>query len=105
MTLGSYRRWSAIYYAVALFLIRAEHPDLIDKYREPGSLPQTTFAKLFADIGTDGDVRCAQIEDLLRHGPPVQALPFRAYLRADSVYMLQGSATDTQKTQTATSLL
>ena len=67
-----------IYYAVALFLqVRAEHPDLIEKHRGPGSLllrprldTQATFAKLFADIGIDGDVRYARIEDLLRHGPP-----------------------------------
>ena len=53
-----------IYYAVALFLqVRAAHPDLIQKHRGPGSLlltprldTQATFAKLFADIGIDGDV-------------------------------------------------
>ena len=89
-----------IYYAVALFLqVRTEHPDLIDKHRGPGSLlltprldTQATFAKLFADIGIDGDVRYARIEDLLRHGPPapasitarhVQAL--RADLRAETL--------------------
>ena len=51
-----------------------------------------TFAKLFADIGIDGDVRYARVEDLLRHGLPapasitarhVQAL--RADLRADTL--------------------
>ena len=29
---------------------------------------QATFAKLFADIGVDGDIRCARVEELLRHG-------------------------------------
>ena len=89
-----------IYNAVALFLqVRAEHPDLIEKHRRPGSLlltprlnTQATFAKLFADIGIDGDVRYARIEDLLRHEPPapasitarhVQAL--RADLRAETL--------------------
>ena len=89
-----------IYYAVALFLqVRAAHPDLIQKHRGPGSLlltprldTQATFAKLFADIGIDGDIRYARIEDLLKHGPPapvsitarhVQAL--RADLRTETL--------------------
>ena len=89
-----------IYYAVALFLqVRAAHPDLIQKHRGPGSLlltprldTQATFAKLFADIGVDGDIRYARVEELLRHGPPapasitarhVQAL--RADLRAKTL--------------------
>ena len=89
-----------IYYAVALFLqVRAAHPHLIQKHRGPGSLlltprldTQATFAKLFADIGIDGDVRYARVDDLLRHGPPapasitarhVQAL--RADLRAETL--------------------
>ena len=99
-----------IYYAVALFLqVRAEHPDLIEKHRGPGSLlltprldTQGTFAKLFADIGIDGDVRYARIEDLLRHGPPapasitarhVQAL--RADLRAETLSHAAGLTSHT----------
>ena len=99
-----------IYYAVALFLqVRAEHSDLIDKHRGPGSLlltprldTQATFAKLFADIGIDGDVRYARIEDLLRHGPPapasitarhVQAL--RADLRAETLSHAAGLTSHT----------
>ena len=88
-----------VYYAVALFLqVRAAHPDLIQKHRGAGSLlltprldTQATFAKLFADIGVDGDIRYARVEELLRHGPPapasitrhVQAL--RADLRAETL--------------------
>ena len=99
-----------IYYAVALFLqVRAEHPDLIEKHRGPGSLlltprldTQATFAKLFADIGIDGDVRYARVEDLLRHGPPapasitarhVQAL--RADLRAETLSHAAGLTSHT----------
>ena len=70
-----------VYYAVALFLqVRAAHPDLIQKHRGAGSLlltprldTQATFAKLFADIGVDGDIRYARIEEVLRHGPPAPA--------------------------------
>ena len=70
-----------VYYAVALFLqVRAAHPDLIQKHRGAGSLlltppldTQATFAKLFADIGVDDDIRYARIEELLRHGPPAPA--------------------------------
>ena len=70
-----------VYCAVALFLqVRVAHPDLIQKHRGAGSLlltprlaRQGTFAKLFADIGVDGDIRYAQVEELLRHGPPAPA--------------------------------
>ena len=70
-----------VYYAVALFLhVRTAHPDLIQKHRGAGSLlltprldTQATFAKLFADIGVDGDIRYARIDELLRHGPPAPA--------------------------------
>ena len=99
-----------IYYAVALFLqVRAAHPDLIQKHRGPGSLlltprldTQATFAKLFADIGIDGDVRYARVDDLLRHGPPapasitarhVQAL--RADLRAETLSHAAGLTSHT----------
>ena len=63
---------------------------------------QATFAKLFADIGIDGDVRYARIEDLLRHGPPapasitarhVQAL--RADLRAETLSHAAGLTSHT----------
>ena len=99
-----------IYYAVALFLqVRTEHPDLIEKHQGPGSLlltprldTQATFAKLFADIGIDGDVRYARVEDLLRHEPPaptsitarhVQAL--RADLRAETLSHAAGLTSHT----------
>ena len=89
-----------VYCAVTLFLqVRTAHPDLIQKHRGPGSPlltlrrdTQATFAKLFADIGIDGDVRYARVEDLLRYGPPappsitaphVQAL--RTDLRAETL--------------------
>ena len=51
---------------------------------------QATFAKLFADIGVEGDARYAQVDALLENGPPpptaitsrhVQAL--RADMRAE----------------------
>ena len=53
---------------------------------------QATFAKLFADIGREGDVRYAQLDELLKNGLPppsavtsrhVQAL--RADLRAETL--------------------
>ena len=67
-----------VYYAVALFLhVRTAYPDLIQKHRGAGSLlltprldTQATFAKLFADIGVDGDIRCARIDELLKHALP-----------------------------------
>ena len=99
-----------IYYAVALFLqVRAAHPDLIQKHRGAGSLlltprldTQATFAKLFADIGVDGDIRYTRVEELLRHGPPapasitarhVQAL--RADLRAETLSHAAGLTSHT----------
>ena len=99
-----------IYYAVALFLqVRAAHPDLIQKHRGAGSLlltprldTQATFAKLFADIGVDGDIRYARVEELLKHGPPapasitarhVQAL--RADLRAETLSHAAGLTSHT----------
>ena len=99
-----------VYYAVALFLqVRAAHPDLIQKHRGAGSLlltprldTQATFAKLFADIGVDGDIRYARVEELLRHGPPapasitarhVQAL--RADLRAETLSHAAGLTSHT----------
>ena len=70
-----------VYYAVALFLhVRTAYPDLIQKHREAGSLlltrrldTQATFAKLFADIEVDGDIRYARVDELLKHGPPAPA--------------------------------
>ena len=70
-----------VYYAVALFLhLRTAYPDLIQKHRGAGSLlltprlgTQATFAKLFADIGVDGDIRYARVDELLKHGPPAPA--------------------------------
>ena len=58
-----------VYYAVALFLqLRTMYAELIQQHRGAGSLlltprldTQATFAKLFADIGVEGDVRYAQI--------------------------------------------
>ena len=99
-----------VYYAVALFLqVRAVHPDLIQKHRGAGSLlltprldTQATFAKLFADIGVDGDIRYARVEELLKHGPPapasitarhVQAL--RADLRAETLSHAAGLTSHT----------
>ena len=99
-----------VYYAVALFLqVRAAHPDLIQKHRGAGSLlltprldTQASFAKLFADIGVDGDIRYARVEELLRHGPPapasitarhVQAL--RADLRAETLSHAAGLTSHT----------
>ena len=58
---------------------------------------QATFAKLFADIGVEGDVRYAQLDSLLEDGPPpptavtsrhVQAL--RADLRAETMSRAAG---------------
>ena len=34
---------------------------------------QATFAKLFADIGVDGDIRYARVDELLKYGPPAPA--------------------------------
>ena len=75
------------------------YPELVRQHRGAGSLlltptldAQATFAKLFADIGREGDVRCAKLDDLLKGGltPPsavnsghVQAL--RADLRAETL--------------------
>ena len=99
-----------VYYAVALFLqVRAAHPELIQKHRGAGSLlltprldAQATFAKLFADIGVDGDIRYARIDELLKHGPPapasitarhVQAL--RTDLRAETLSHAAGLTSHT----------
>ena len=99
-----------VYYAVALFLhVRTAHPDHIQKHRGAGSLlltprldTQATFAKLFADIGVDGDIRYARIDELLRHGPPapasitarhVQAL--RTDLRAETLSHAAGLTSHT----------
>ena len=87
----------------------AAHPDLIQKHRGAGSLlltprldTQATFAKLFADIGVDGDIRYARIDELLRHGPPapasitarhVQAL--RTDLRAETLSHAAGLTSHT----------
>ena len=89
-----------VFYAVALFLqLRAHYPELVRQHRGAGSLlltprldAQATFAKLFADIGREGDVRYAKLDDLLKGGLPppsavnsrhVQAL--RADLRAETL--------------------
>ena len=75
-----------VFYAVALFLqLRTHYPELIEQHRGADSLlltprldTQATFAKLFADIGRDGDVRYVQLEELLKHGlPPPSAVNFR----------------------------
>ena len=65
-----------VFYAVALFLqLRAQYPELVRQHRGAGSLlltprldAQATFAKLFADIGREGDVRYAKLDDLLKGG-------------------------------------
>ena len=89
-----------VFYAVALFLqLRTHYPELVLQHRRAGSLlltsrlnAQATFAKLFADIGREGDVRYAQLDALLKDGLPpptaansrhVQAL--RADLRAKTL--------------------
>ena len=52
-----------VYYAVALFLqLHTLYPELL---LTPWLDTQATFAKLFADIGVEGDVRYAQIDALL----------------------------------------
>ena len=59
-----------VFYAVALFLqLRAHYPELVRQHRGAGSLlltprldAQATFAKLFADIGREGDVRYAKLD-------------------------------------------
>ena len=66
-----------VYYAVAFFLqLRTMYPELVQQHRGADSLLLTprldthaTFAKLFADIGVEGDVRYAQIDALLEDGP------------------------------------
>ena len=94
-----------VFYAAALFLqLRAHYPELVRQHRGAGSLlltprldAQATFAKLFADIGREGDVRYAKLDDLLKGGlPPPSAVNFRHVqaLRADlrkHSPMLQGS--------------
>ena len=99
-----------VYYAVALFLqLRAAYPELIQRHRGAGSLlltprldAQATFAKLFADVGVEGDVRYAQVDALLEDGPPaptaitsthVQAL--RADLRAETLSHVAGLTSHT----------
>ena len=89
-----------VFYAVALLLqLRTHYPELVMQHRGAGSLlltprldAQATFAKLFADIGREDDVRYAQIDELLKNGLPppsavnsrhVQAL--RADLRAETL--------------------
>ena len=67
-----------VYYAVAFFLqLRTMCPEFVQQHRGAGSVlltprldTQATFAKLFADIGVEGDVRYAQIDALLEDGPP-----------------------------------
>ena len=93
-----------IYDAVTLFLqVRATHPDLILKHRGAGSLlltprldTQATFAKLFADIGVDGDIRCARVEDLLKHGPPaptsIETLSHAAGLTSHTTLLVFGKS-------------
>ena len=70
-----------IHYAVALLLhVRTACPDLVQKHRRAGSLlltprldAQATFSKLFTDIGVDGDIHYARIDELFKHGPPAPA--------------------------------
>ena len=85
---------------VSVFLQkRCAYPELCDQHNGPGALlltprldAQTSFAKLFADIGTQEDVRRADLVALLAAGPPpptrvtarhVQALRFD--LRAETL--------------------
>ena len=99
-----------VFYAVALFLqLRTHYSELIEQHRGANSLlltppldAQATFAKLFADIGRDGDVRYVQLEELLKQGlsPPsavnfrhVQAL--RADLRAETLSHAAGLTSHT----------
>ena len=67
---------------------RAAHPDLTQKHREPGSLLLTprldTQGKLFADIGIDGDICYARVEELLKHGPPASTSMTARHLQAVS---------------------
>ena len=89
-----------VFYAVALFLqLRAHYPELVRQHRGAGSLlltprldAQATFAKLFADIGREGDIRYAKLDDLLKGGlPPASAVnsrhvqALRADLRAETL--------------------
>ena len=88
-----------VFRVVALFLqLRASYPQLCDGHSGAGSLlltprldVQATFAKLFADIGVEGDIRYADLPTFMAQGPPpasevvarhVQAL--RADLRAET---------------------
>ena len=89
--------------------LRTHYPELIEQHRGAGSLlltprldVQATFAKLFADIGRDGDVRYVQLEELIKHGLPppsavnsrhVQAL--RADLRAETLFHAVGLTSHT----------
>ena len=89
--------------------MRTVYPELIQKHRGAGSLlltprldTQATFAKLFADIGVDGDIRYAQVDELLKYGRPapasittrhVQAL--RTDLRAETLSHAAGLTSHT----------
>ena len=88
------------FHLVSLFLQkRCAYPELCENHDGPGALlltprldAQTSFAKLFADLGTEEDVRRTDLATLLAPGPPsptqvtarhVQALRFD--LRAETL--------------------
>ena len=66
---------------VSVFLQkRCAYPELCNQHNGPGALlltprldAQTSFAKLFADTGTQDDVRQADLVTLLAAGPPPPA--------------------------------
>ena len=76
--------------AVALFLqMRCAFPEVCGPHLGPGSLlltprldAQTTFVKLFADIGTTNDIRAADLPALLAHGPPPPAKVTAQHIQA-----------------------
>ena len=93
------------FHLVSLFLQkRCAYPELCENHDGPGALlltprldAQTSFAKLPADLGTEEDVRRADLATLLAPGPPsptqvtarhVQALRFD--LRAETVSHVAG---------------
>ena len=79
-----------VFYAVALFLqLRTHYPELVLQHRGAGSLlltprldAQATFAKLFADIGREGDVRYAQLDALLKNGLPPPSVANSRHVQA-----------------------
>ena len=67
-----------VFQMVSVFLQkRCAYPELRNQHNGPGALllaprldAQTSFAKLFADIGTQDDVHRADLAALLAAGPP-----------------------------------